>query len=268
MTTTGNFPPHLVYASPRHLAGGGDPRHITAPLIAMGWTATSVAGAPDVRLTSPDRHLKLALTPDPDKPWWTIHTPSFGMSAGPPTWHATFGARTPVEVLAGFTNGLTARPPATAPDPWMPLVAAGWTVANDGNVTATSPDGTATMYEYMVGAYKHWRIVIEHQHVGSTHMVWEANLSGYTPPHLVAGFAAALADSSPVLRSPDAIPLFSRGRVHTTAAKAPGQAEARLRDRVAAARRAASRVRIGQGLRPPGLPPKGITPDSPEARRR
>lgn len=268
MSTSDSFSPYPIYATPRHLAGGGDPRYVTAPLIALGWTHTSVAGALELRLRSPDQHTELALTPDPDKPWWTIYAPAINPPTGEPAWHATFGGRTPVEALAGLTDALVSATPRIAPDPWAPLSAAGWKVSEGQHVTATSPDGTATVKLYRSGLYQHWRIATEHEFVGKRHEVWTAHLSGSTPAHLIAGLTAGLADASPVLRSPDAVPARSRDRVHTKTAEAPGLAEARLRDRIAAARRAASRVRIGKGLRPPGLPPAAPTPGSPGGPRR
>ncbi|MGX1759928.1 DUF317 domain-containing protein [Streptomyces lydicus] len=268
MSASGAFSPYPVYAAPRYLAGGGDPRYVTAPLIALGWAHTTVDGLPQMRLRSPDSHTELALTPDPDKPWWTIHTPASYPPSGQPAWHATFGGRTPVEALAGLTDALVSAAPQTAPDPWAPLIAAGWKVSEDRHVTATSPDGTATVQLYRAGPYRHWRIATEHDFVGTPHEVWSAHLSGSTPVHLIAGLTAGLADASPVLRAPDALPALSRDRVHTKTADAPGQAEARLRDRIATARRTASRVRIGKGLRPPGLPPAAPAPGSPGGPRR
>ncbi|MFF9785112.1 DUF317 domain-containing protein [Streptomyces nigrescens] len=268
MSTSGSFSPYPIYAAPRHLAGGGDPRYVTAPLIALGWTHTAVDGVPELRLRSPDRRTELALTPDPDKPWWTIYAPAINPPAGQLAWHATFGGRTPAEALAGLTDALVAAAPIAAPSPWAPLRVAGWKVSEDRHVTATSPDGTATVQLYRAGAYQHWRITTEHDVVGNRHEVWSAHLSGSTPAHLIAGFTAGLADASPVLRAPDALPVLSSNRVHTKTAETPGLAEARLRDRIATARRTASRVRIGKGLRPPGLPPAAPTPGSPGGPRR
>lgn len=41
--------------TPRHLAGGGDPRHITEYLLATSWSNHSVPGYPQVLLESPDQ---------------------------------------------------------------------------------------------------------------------------------------------------------------------------------------------------------------------
>ncbi|MFF8428072.1 DUF317 domain-containing protein [Streptomyces sp. NPDC016566] len=46
----------------------------------------------------------LRLEPDPDGRWWTLHN-----APGPdrPAWYASFGARTPVEIIAAFNDALT-----------------------------------------------------------------------------------------------------------------------------------------------------------------
>ncbi|MGY4968326.1 DUF317 domain-containing protein [Streptomyces nigrescens] len=255
--------PHPVYAAPRHLAGGGDPRHVTAPLIARGWITTSVPGALDLRLISPDRQAELALTPDPDKPWWTIHTPVLNTPSVQPGWHASFGARTPVEALAGLTEALTNTPPTTVPDPWARMAEAGWQVTEGRHVKATSPDETAQVQLYRDGAYQHWRIAVEHDFVGTPHEVWSAHFSGSTPTHLVAGFTAALVDPRPVLRAPDALPVLSRDRVHTAASdERPGQADDRLQRRIAAARFVTSRA-APRGTASPTLPPSAASGPGP-----
>ncbi|WP_315970910.1 DUF317 domain-containing protein [Streptomyces sp. PBH53] len=54
------------------------------------------------------------MEPAPDGQWWTLHH-----AAGPdrPAWYASFGARTPVEIIAAFTDALTA-PTAGVADAW------------------------------------------------------------------------------------------------------------------------------------------------------
>ncbi|MEV1088865.1 hypothetical protein [Streptomyces microflavus] len=51
----------LDEVSPRHLAGGGDPRHVTEHLLASGWSNHSVPGFPHALLESPDHRLHLTL---------------------------------------------------------------------------------------------------------------------------------------------------------------------------------------------------------------
>ncbi|MGI5457520.1 hypothetical protein ACQEWB_31010 [Streptomyces sp. CA-249302] len=58
----------LDEVTPRHLAGGGDPRHVTEYLLASGWSNHSVPGYPHVLLESPDRRLHLTLEPSPVTP--------------------------------------------------------------------------------------------------------------------------------------------------------------------------------------------------------
>ncbi|KPI25134.1 hypothetical protein OV320_8339 [Actinobacteria bacterium OV320] len=41
--------------TPRHLAGGGDPRQVTEYLLATSWSNHSVPGYPQVLLESPDQ---------------------------------------------------------------------------------------------------------------------------------------------------------------------------------------------------------------------
>ncbi|WP_328478760.1 DUF317 domain-containing protein [Streptomyces sp. NBC_00377] len=113
--------------TPRYLAGGGDPGWITVPLHrAAGRSYGHEPLTPRVLLTSLDQLIQLRLDPDPDDPgWWTIrHT----RTADHPGWTATFDARTPVEIIAAFTDALTdPSGPPTAPDPcdpsWIPGLA-------------------------------------------------------------------------------------------------------------------------------------------------
>ncbi|MCZ0997549.1 DUF317 domain-containing protein [Streptomyces mirabilis] len=68
------------------------------------------------------------MDPDPDGQWWTLHhTPA----PGRPAWYASFGARTPVEMIGAFLDALTDPNAATAveADPYEPLRQAGWVPA-------------------------------------------------------------------------------------------------------------------------------------------
>lgn len=92
------------FVAPRHLAGGGDPAWITVPLHhACGWSYGQDPLMPRVVLTSPDQKARLRLDPDPDPDgqWWTLH---HAPAPGSPAWYASFGARTPVEVIGAFLD--------------------------------------------------------------------------------------------------------------------------------------------------------------------
>jgi hypothetical protein len=66
----------LDEVTPRHLAGGGDPRHVTEYLLAAGWSDHSAPSYPHVLLESPDQQLHLTLeptAPEQRDTWWRIH---------------------------------------------------------------------------------------------------------------------------------------------------------------------------------------------------
>ncbi|MFE6365723.1 DUF317 domain-containing protein [Streptomyces sp. NPDC057806] len=46
------------------------------------------------------------MEPDPDAQWWTLN---HAAEADQPAWYASFGARTPVELIAAFTDPAPAR---------------------------------------------------------------------------------------------------------------------------------------------------------------
>ena len=115
----------LDEVTPRHLADGGDPRHVTEYLLASGWSNHSVPGYPHVLLESPDRRLHLTLEPEEDEfmSSWRVH-PAQGHA-----WSAKFGIHTPVEIISGFTDALH----STGPRPeeaelWRLAASHGWTM--------------------------------------------------------------------------------------------------------------------------------------------
>lgn len=85
--------------APRHLAGPGDPRHVTQALRAAGWKSFGDPDLPHVVLASPDYRHTLVLEPTPETygSWWRISSNH---------WHAFFGGNTPAEIIAGFTDAL------------------------------------------------------------------------------------------------------------------------------------------------------------------
>ncbi|KUO04619.1 DUF317 domain-containing protein [Streptomyces caeruleatus] len=186
------------FISPRHLAGGGDPAWITVPLHrACGWRHGNDTLMPRVLLSSPDQTAHLHLEPNPDGQRWTLnHAPE----ADRPAWYASFGARTPVELIAAVTDALTDPAPAAnaSCDPYEPLQQIGWSPAATDN-GLVSPDGTA--YVQRLGSAEEpgaWFITAT---LGPDRPVWQARLGEHTPARLIAAFTAALADPAPVART-------------------------------------------------------------------
>ncbi|MDJ0464711.1 DUF317 domain-containing protein [Streptomyces sp. H27-C3] len=185
----------VEFIAPRHLAGGGDPAWVTVPLHrACGWSYGHDPLMPRVLLSSPDQKALLRLEPDPDGQWWTLqHAPE----PDRPAWYASFGARTPVEIIAAFTDALTDPAPAAAADPYETLQKVGWSPYGESGLV--SPDKTA--YVERLGTPKApgaWFVTVT---LGLHKQVWQARFGEHTPAHLVAAFTAALADPSPVPRT-------------------------------------------------------------------
>ncbi len=191
----------IDYIAPRHLAGGGDPAWITVPLHrACGWSYGYDPLMPRVLLSSPDQKALLRLEPDPDGRWWTLqHAPA----PGRPAWFASFDARTPVEMIAGFTDALT-DPTADQADNWdpqEPLLNAGWTPAYSHQQLA-SPDGTVRVEaDTTTGAW--W---VDTALRDFRALLWQAHFSEHTPPHLITAFTTALTDPRPVPRTTGRLP--------------------------------------------------------------
>ncbi|MFE9905028.1 DUF317 domain-containing protein [Streptomyces achromogenes] len=216
------------FVAPRYLAGGGDPAWITVPLHrACGWSHGHDPLMPRVILSSPDQKALLRLEPDPEGQWWT-----FQHAAGPerPAWYASFGARTPVEFIAAFTDTLTdpAGHPPTARTPFELLDAAGWSPDHDAGMFV-SPDAS-TFVETNSGA---WFVTTL---LGRKRPVWQARFSEDTPIHLITAFTAALADPAPLPRvtSPSGPPtrnpvLISRTRRGVPATEIASALEDRVR---------------------------------------
>ncbi|WP_240796185.1 DUF317 domain-containing protein [Streptomyces sp. RFCAC02] len=187
--------------SPRHLAGGGDLGHVTAFLRASGWKTLRPHGPTTgcLALESPDRTVRVGYDMEAIPGGWTI---SGRPTAGQEAWHATFGRQTPVEIIAGLTDGLT-RPHATHPaNPWTPLRNGGWRIEHRTQHTATSPDATAR-FRYHKDAHGQpiWWTGVRDQGVA-----WEAVLTPTTPSHLVTAFTVALTSPDPVLRPHNHLP--------------------------------------------------------------
>ncbi|MFB6553808.1 DUF317 domain-containing protein [Streptomyces sp. NPDC056405] len=187
------------YITPRHLAGGGDPAWITVPLHrASGWSHGNDPLMPRVLLSSPDQKALLRLEPDPEGQWWTLQ---HAAEPGRPAWYASFGARTPVELIAAVTDALTdpAPPEGESPDPFEPLRQTAWSAPAIGADGLVSPDGT--VYVQWQGTPEEpdtWFVTAT---LGPNRPVWQALFDAHTPPHLVAAFTTALADRKPVYRT-------------------------------------------------------------------
>ncbi|MEU9426477.1 DUF317 domain-containing protein [Streptomyces sp. NPDC048342] len=185
------------FIAPRHLAGGGDPSWITIPLHrACGWIHGDDPLMPRVLLSSSDQKAFLRLEPEPDGQRWTLH---HAAEPDRPAWYASFGALTPVELIAAATDALTdPAPPAGAPsDPYEPLQQMGWS-PNFTDNGLVSPDGTA--YVQRLGSAEEpgaWFVTAT---LGRDRPVWQARFGAHTPAYLVAAFTTALADPKPVLR--------------------------------------------------------------------
>lgn len=199
-----------VLISPRYLAGPGDPAWVTVPLHeAAGWSHGHDPLLPQVILSSPDQKTLLRLEPTPDEPWWRL-THSGGSDG--PSWYASFGARTPVELIAAVTDTLTdpgfnAR---AASDPNEPLLRAGWGRAKEGGLAP--PDGIVRVDRFNYSGSDHWCIEAA---LGQApeHQIWQARFGGNAPVRLVAAFTRALSDPEPLRRSPEQRPTLGRSRI-------------------------------------------------------
>ncbi|MFF7647378.1 DUF317 domain-containing protein [Streptomyces canus] len=115
-------------------------------------------------------------------------------------WSASFGARTPVELIAAVTDALIdPAPTANAPsDPYEPLHQRGWLPAPGANALV-SPDVTADVQHSGTaqdpGA---WFITATH---GPNQPIWQARFGVRPPPHLIAAFTAAPTDPKPAPRT-------------------------------------------------------------------
>ncbi|MFI1013120.1 DUF317 domain-containing protein [Streptomyces sp. NPDC020965] len=215
---TGPESVEVDFIAPRHLAGGGDPAWITVPLHrAAGWSYGDDPLMPRVILSSPGLKALLKLEPTADGQWWILHHAS---AAGRPAWHATFGGRTPVEAIAGFTDALTHPHTASAhPDPYGPLLAEGWLPGRDHD-GLTSPDGFARVEHFTEGSADSWFVTTA---IGEDPegQLWQARFSGATPLPLIAGFTRALADPTPLARDLLDLSPLARARAQVTVREIP-----------------------------------------------
>ncbi|WP_240660023.1 DUF317 domain-containing protein [Streptomyces sp. WAC 01529] len=121
-------------------------------------------------------------------------------------WYTEFGAHTPVEILAHLTDALLQPAPEQTPPIWSPLTAAGWSYERDehGNEMARHPDGILSLERWAVepGETFHWRAqAAVPGGGGGLRRIWHAYLDEQMPPHPIAAFTTALADTEPVQRA-------------------------------------------------------------------
>ncbi|WP_446038086.1 DUF317 domain-containing protein [Streptomyces sp. SID1121] len=187
------------FITPRHLAGGGDPAWVTVPLHrACGWSYGNDPLMPRVLLSSPDQKALLRLEPKPDGQWWILH---HAAGADRPAWDATFGAHTPVELIAAFADALThpASAATASSDPYEALQQIGRSAVSYGGNGFVSPDRTVFV--------KHSRDepdpspTVVSVGLGPARPVWQATFDVHTPRHLIAAFIAGFTDPHPVLRT-------------------------------------------------------------------
>lgn len=251
----GERPEQHYLVTPRHLAGGGDLRHVTEYLRASGWKDKSKTGGPLV-FDSPDRTIRIGYDPFIQPGGWTV---SAKPAPGQDAWHATFSPRVPVEIVAGFTDALTRPHSAHAPNVWEPLRAQGWRRERARHVTASSPDSNAFVqfHQTTPGQATWWaRATTEH---GAT---WNATFTPTTPLYLIQAFTSALADPDPVMRPRGHIPPSAHIRTRAVSVL-PSQLRAWQQTRLTAARA----TTWARNARRPGTTPAGRRPAAAYARR-
>ncbi|MEU8522408.1 DUF317 domain-containing protein [Streptomyces sp. NPDC048577] len=234
---------------PRHLAGGGDIRHVAEFLRASGWRDRSVTGGP-LAFDSSDQQVRVVYDPISQPGGWQIQGQA---TATEPGWQASFTRQTPVEIVAGFTDALTRERSAHAPNPWAPLQQQGWETERSQHFTALSPDRNAWLQFHQTGpGQAHWWAGARTEH-GRT---WDALFSSTTPMHLIEHFSTALADPQPVMRPRGHIPPSKWIRT-TSVSVRPSEIGAWQQARITAARAttwgrswAASRTRKPAAVRP------------------
>ncbi|WP_329074951.1 DUF317 domain-containing protein [Streptomyces niveus] len=244
----GERPEQHYLVAPRHLAGGGDLRHVSEYLRASGWRDRSKTGGPLV-FDSPDRTVRVGYDPFVQPGGWTIsgkRTPSQD------AWYATFGPRVPVEIVAGFTDALTESHAAHAPNVWQPLHWQGWSGERVPHVGMSSPDGTAFLQFHQSGPGQAMWWARAATEYGTA---WHATFTPTTPMHLITAFTTALAHPDPVMRPRGHVPPSRHIRTRSMSVT-PSQLRAWQQTRITAAR-ATTWARNTAARRRPGTTPAG-----------
>lgn len=256
----------LFNTSPRHLAGPGDGRHVTHGLAAAGWALVSDPLNPLMVLRSDEGDRRLVLDGSNHFSYWSLQSHA---GVEEPHGYASFGYRTPVEVVAAVTDPF-AVPPARGfadADPWQTVQEAGWPVTSERE--AHSPDGLCRISRHDDDVLANpWYVEVrEYQHEHAP-LWWRAMFHGDTPVRLVNAFVAALTDTAPLLRGQ-----YGDG-VHHQAVQEPSRVTGQhmvdahtarldgLRGQVRAARR-----RARSGTKPTTSPPaRSASPATPAHR--
>ncbi|MFE9905032.1 DUF317 domain-containing protein [Streptomyces achromogenes] len=188
----------LFDASPRHLAGPGDARHVTHGLTAAGWKRTSDPLSPQLVLTSPDHRYRLDFTPGNGmSSWWRLWAEPTDTER---SWAAGFGELVPAEILSAFTDALIAPPPQRHSTPLDVLNTAGWLL--DAREAASSPDATCLIERHADrpdAPRAAWHVEVSDPDSPRSR-IWHAHFDAGTPVHLVTAFVTALADTAPLQR--------------------------------------------------------------------
>ncbi|MFD8117907.1 DUF317 domain-containing protein [Streptomyces microflavus] len=250
----------LDEVSPRHLAGGGDPRHVTEHLLASGWSNHSVPGFPHVLLESPGGRLHLTLEPQPDPhhAWWCIHP-----AEDRAWWSAQFGGHTPVEMIAGFTDALDSPAPEHDVGLWDLAVHRGWTLLRNGKEkAAVSPDETALLSLVpSMSEAPQWRWTVQVSAPlpeGERRRIWNAAIDETAPAAALAGFVTALTEPGTLLRDEGQIPALAFGYLDSQGSVVtPEQHRRRHLQRLEAARRPGSPEPSPSV--PPPSPPRSLS---------
>ncbi|MFF7438962.1 DUF317 domain-containing protein [Streptomyces sp. NPDC008122] len=182
--------------SPCYLAGPGDPAWVTVPLHeATAWSHGHEPLLPRVILSRPDQKTLLRLEPAPGDQWWRI-THNGGSPSN--SWYASFGARTPVELIAAVTDALTdpAHHERALADPTRPLHRQGWETAPSGEFR--SPDGIVKGERITFSGSSSWFITAS---IDEDSELWQARFDGRTPASIVTAFTQALASREPLRRT-------------------------------------------------------------------
>ncbi|GHG46991.1 hypothetical protein GCM10010513_03150 [Streptomyces glebosus] len=214
-----------VLVGPVYLAGADDGRTVTEPLDhAEGWTKIIAFGT-DTYFTSPCQRVRIAHPLESHYGGWTIAYAEDPL--GVPDWITTFDRNTPDEVVAAFTGALVRGLEShfadylnggkhhTGASPAAMLAEHGWEAARDSRPhRQVSPDGHAAYrirsgwvheYDELLNPEKSlWRMSAGPDPISEPS--WQAYFSSYTPEHLIAASAAALTDTTPVVRQAQRIP--------------------------------------------------------------
>ncbi|AUH44814.1 DUF317 domain-containing protein [Streptomyces sp. CMB-StM0423] len=237
--------------TPRHLAGPGDPRHVTHGLAAAGWrTESDPLDAEDVALRSPDYRYRLQYTPaaHSNSRWWYLQADPTDIDFG---WHANLSGLVPAEVIASLTDTLVSPTIADPPGIISTLKSAAWRVIDPAPATAVSADGMCQveLRNQEFHDTPHWHVETREPRSGRYDgpRIWDAWFSDYMPERLVAAFVTALADPAPLHRA-----MFDStvhyGAASTPSALTPDQVVAAHATRITSLHRAAHSARRQQKI--------------------